>query len=134
MPYLALVALVFAWRYQQALAGDSLYATSLLGSLLAQPTTAIPTLIGTMLGDFFEASLAAWGRMVLVWQQIIWGSLASWLYLYVVFAVLRRQRWPCDPMGKQRPDPETRGNLVVWRRCPAPGRPVILDRLIASEP
>jgi len=82
-PYLMLLVIAFGMRYAATKEPGSLYTTSLLSQVFAQPLLALPTLVRTMLGDFFEAGLAAWARLIAAPAQLVWASRAALVYLAV---------------------------------------------------
>ncbi|MCL5428211.1 MAG: hypothetical protein M1347_00200 [Chloroflexi bacterium] len=86
-PYLLLAFVVFVWRYSLVSQPGSLYTTPLIGKLFAQPPTAIAALIATILGDYWEAVFAAWARVAPIWDQLVFGSIATWVYFGVVGSV-----------------------------------------------
>lgn len=79
-PYLLLVVMVFAWRSSLTTQPGNLYSLVLLDKLAAAPLPTLLNLAGTMLGDFFEAGLAAWGRAFETLGQLTPGSLAALAY------------------------------------------------------
>lgn len=85
-PYLPIVIIVFAWRYALANAPGNLYSTSLLTEFLARPLATLIALAGTVLGDFFEAGLAAWARLGDAITQLSFSSKVTWIYVAVVLA------------------------------------------------
>lgn len=83
-PYLALTIAAFGWRFVQANEPGALYQTSLLTRLISTPLQTLPTFALTALGDLAEASLVAWARLVSVWPQLQFGSLAMMAYVSLV--------------------------------------------------
>jgi len=83
LPYFLLLVIAFSLRYSAAREPGSLYTTSLLSQLFAQPFATLFTLIRTMLGDFFEAGLAAWARLIAAPAQLVWASRAALVYVAI---------------------------------------------------
>ena len=82
-PYLILLVIAFATRYAAAQEPGSLYTTSLLSQLISQPLSTLLALVPTMLGDFFEAGLAAWARLIDAPAHLTWASRAALAYVAI---------------------------------------------------
>lgn len=83
-PYLLAAIGVLTWRYMQSL--QIAYESTLMTNLAKQPLSTLTTLLATMLGDFFEAGLAAWGRLAEPFAGSNFHSRSFWASVLVLLA------------------------------------------------
>ncbi|HSS97522.1 MAG TPA: hypothetical protein VLK33_10855, partial [Terriglobales bacterium] len=85
-PYFLFVIIAFAWRFVLANQPGNLYSTGLVTSFLSNPIATFANQIAIMLGDFWEAGLAAWTRVAAPLNALELSSKVTWLYAIVVLA------------------------------------------------
>ncbi|MCL5429249.1 MAG: hypothetical protein M1347_05540 [Chloroflexi bacterium] len=113
MPYLLAAAVAFVQRYLQSL--QMAYEATLVTRLFLQPLETLQALVITMLGDFFEAGLAAWGQIISVMSGLVAGSRVAIVYVALLIGTLllvmafwwrgdkselkRKDTWPREAIG-----------------------------------
>lgn len=109
LPYALLLLLTYDWRYWAAQQPGSLYEAGLLDALIQNPLAALGGLLATMLGDWLEAAVLAWGRVAAEWSQLQAGSRVALAYFPVALAAAGLAAWALWPRD------EAEGGPLVWR-------------------
>jgi hypothetical protein len=107
-PYLLLVVGIFIWRFQQAQGPEALYAPTLISKLLAQPFSAVPAFAAQAFGDFAEALLLAWLRLLDFWAQLDFSSMATLAYIAIVITAMGVSGWALWPREETDVEPGLR--------------------------